>query len=77
MKQFLLYTLFFVSVSATAPCANTDSLINLVNAATVDSVKVDLLNALSKSLFSSNPDSALSIASTSKDLAEKAGSCNL
>ena len=38
-----------------------------------DSVKVNLLNALSKSYFNDNPDTAIIIATSSKVLAEKIG----
>ncbi|HUM47226.1 MAG TPA: adenylate/guanylate cyclase domain-containing protein [Chitinophagales bacterium] len=70
-KFRLLCVLFFVSLCYNAPCAVSDSLINLINSAGEDSNKVQLLNSLSKSFFADNPDSAVIIGTASKKLAEK------
>ncbi|MEO6166900.1 MAG: adenylate/guanylate cyclase domain-containing protein [Chitinophagales bacterium] len=71
VKRFLLCVLLFASIYSTAQSADVDSLINLINTTTDDSIKVNLLNSLSKSFFADNPDSAVTIAATSKNLAEK------
>ncbi|MGB3077135.1 MAG: adenylate/guanylate cyclase domain-containing protein [Chitinophagales bacterium] len=70
-RMRLFCFLFFVSVYSAALCGETDSLIKLINTAPDDSTKVNLLNTLSKSLFDINPDSSVTIAVISKDLAEK------
>ena len=61
----------FFMVSAHANEA--DSLKRLLAKNPADSVKVNLLNALSKSYFNDNPDTAIIIATSSKVLAEKIG----
>jgi adenylate cyclase len=70
-KQFLLCILLSIFVYSNASSGVADSLINLINSSTDDSIKVNLLNTLSKSFFADNPDSAVTIANTSKSLAEK------
>lgn len=49
--------------------SDSDSIKTLLSKAKVDSTKVNLMNALSKSYFSGNPDTAIKIGITSKNLA--------
>jgi len=49
----------------------TDSLRRLLTTTIPDTTRVNVLNALSKSLFNSSPDSSVTIAASSKLLAEK------
>ncbi len=49
----------------------TDSLRRLLATTIPDTTRVNVLNALSKSLFNSNPDTSVTIAAKSKLLAEK------
>lgn len=49
--------------------SDSDSIKTLLSKARVDSTKVNLMNALSKSYFSGNPDTAIKIGITSKNLA--------
>jgi class 3 adenylate cyclase/cytochrome c-type biogenesis protein CcmH/NrfG len=71
IKWRLICILLFLSIHTIAIGSISDSLSNLINTADNDSVKVNLLNALSKSFFADNPDTAVTVASTSKKLAEK------
>jgi adenylate cyclase len=47
-----------------------DSLKKILSATIADSTRIDVLNALSKSLFNTNPDTSITIAASAKSLAE-------
>ncbi len=70
-RLILINLLLFFCLNATAQNNETDSLQKLLSAKIPDSIRVNLLNALSKSYFSSNPDTAIAIAMSSKKLAEE------
>lgn len=67
----IIVLLIFVFSHSASLGAEKDSLMKLVEVAGEDTNKVNLLNAFSKSMFDTNPDSSVTIATTSKELAEK------
>jgi class 3 adenylate cyclase len=70
--RFIILSFVFLCCFHTgAWCNETDSLKRLLAADIADTTRVNLLNALSKSLFNSNPDTSVVIAASSKALAEK------
>lgn len=71
LRYFSLLLLFSFCVHSKALCNEIDSLKNLISIATSDSSKVNLLNALSKSFFKVKPDTSVTIAMSSKQLAER------
>ena len=70
-RFFIIAFLFFVCFTANAQSYETDSLTKLLSGNIPDTVRVDLLNALSKSYFSTSPDTSVTIARSSQELAEK------
>lgn len=67
---------FFIALIASfiffkTKASDSDSIKTLLSMAKVDSTKVNLMNALSKSYFSGNPDTAIKIGLVSKNLAEQ------
>ncbi|HMU47791.1 MAG TPA: adenylate/guanylate cyclase domain-containing protein [Chitinophagaceae bacterium] len=64
-------TLFFLCCNTNAQSGEADSLTKILSTNIADSVRVDVLNALSKSYFNANPDTSVTIATSSKLLAEK------
>jgi adenylate cyclase len=66
----LVNLVFFLCFRATAQNNEADSLNRLLSGKIPDTIRVNLLNALSKSYFSSNPDTAIAIAMSSKKIAE-------
>jgi adenylate cyclase len=69
--QFILISIIFLGCFCTNTFANeVDSLKKILSTNISDSARVDVLNALSKSLFNSNPDTSTIIAATAKSLAE-------
>lgn len=72
-KYFPIALLLIVAASLRAQTPEADSLRGLLNTTTVDSIRVNIMNALSKSLFSDRPDSSVNIAVRSKDIADKIG----
>ena len=70
-RLIVLIFLFLVCLQTTAQVSETDSLKRLLSANPVDTERVDLLNALSRSLLNSNPDTSVITASSSKTLAER------
>ncbi|MFT3681314.1 MAG: adenylate/guanylate cyclase domain-containing protein [Ferruginibacter sp.] len=70
--RFLVLNIFlFLSFSSKAQSNEIDSLQKLLSVPSItDSAKVDLLNTISKSFISSNPDTAIVIANSAKSLAE-------
>ncbi len=71
LRLLLTNLIFFLCFDATAQNNEADSLRRLLSAKIPDTIRVNLLNALSKSYFSSNPDTAIAIAMSSKKLAEE------
>lgn len=70
-RFILACTLFLLCYKTNAQSGEADSLTKILSTNIPDSVRVDVLNALSKSYFNSNPDTSVAIASSSKLLAEK------
>ena len=67
---------FFIALIASfiffkTKASDSDSIKTLLSKANVDSTKVILMNALSKSYFNGNPDTAIKIGTVSKNLAEQ------
>ncbi|MCB0776545.1 MAG: tetratricopeptide repeat protein [Chitinophagaceae bacterium] len=72
ISRFIIaITLLFSFCSMYAQSDETDSLNKILSGEITDSVRVDALNALSKSYFNANPDTSVTIATSSKSLAEK------
>lgn len=72
-RRFILLSIFFtVCCYSKAICGETDSLMKLLATGMADTARVNVLNALSKALSHSNPDSAIIIATEAKTLAETA-----
>ncbi|MFT3910068.1 MAG: adenylate/guanylate cyclase domain-containing protein [Ferruginibacter sp.] len=70
--RFIIVSLLFFFCSHTnAYSGEIDSLKNLLSTNLNDSVRVNVLNALSKAFFNDNPDTSVTIALTSKKLAEQ------
>ena len=67
----LLFAL--IATASRAQKSETDSLFNLVSRAKEDSVKADLLLALSKAYFSTSTNDAIKYATDAKNLSEKIG----
>ena len=68
--------IFFIALIASfiffkTKASDSDSIKTLLSRANVDSTKVILMNALSKSYFNGNPDTAIKIGTVSKNLAEQ------
>ncbi len=72
MIRFIFFNLFIICCFCNKAEANPiDSLKQLIGKSAPDSVRVDLLNALTKSLFNDNTDTALVVAESSRKLAEQ------
>jgi adenylate cyclase len=70
--RIILMNIIFFSYFHTNVFANeVDSLKKILSSTIVDSTRVDVLNALCKSFFNTNPDTSIIIASSAKLLAEK------
>jgi adenylate cyclase len=70
--QIILINIIFLTCFHTNVFANEiDSLKKILSSTIVDSTRVDVLNALCKSFFNTNPDTSIIIASSAKSLAEK------
>jgi len=67
----ILITLFFLCFKTDAQSNESDSLTKLLSTNLPDTARVDVLNALSKSYFNTSPDTSVTIAMSSKQLAEK------
>lgn len=70
-RFIFLHLIFIFSIHINAVAGETDSLKAILSANIHDTVRVNVLNALSKVLSHSNPDSAILIATEAKTLAEK------
>ncbi len=69
--QIILINIIFLSFISTSAFANeVDSLKKILLTTIDDSTRVDVLNAISKSMFNTNPDSSIIVANTAKSLAE-------
>ena len=76
MKMLKVLLLFFCVLYAGfgySQDAVADSLLNALNTTTDDTIRVNLLNQISKSYFNSSPEEARKYALQGKELAEKAG----
>lgn len=70
--RFIIISFFIlICLQANAQSGGADSLNKILSQNIVDSERVNTLNALSKNFFSDNPDTSISIAMASRDLAEK------
>jgi adenylate cyclase len=70
--KVILVNLVFLGCFYTNTFANEiDSLKKILLTTIADSTRVDVLNALSKSFFNTNPDTAIIIANTAKSIAEQ------
>jgi adenylate cyclase len=67
LMNIIFFTCFHTNVFAN----EIDSLRNILSSNIVDSTRVDVLNALCKSFFNTNPDTSIIVASSAKSLAEK------
>ena len=72
-RFIILVFLFLVSLQSAAQPNEADSLQKIFSANIADTQRVDLLNTLTRDFFKENPDTALVIAMSAKNLAEKAG----
>jgi class 3 adenylate cyclase len=70
-KALHLTVFFILSISICSTANDTDSLKAVLTKEIPDSVRVKTLNALSKCYFNSDPDTAIIILGSSKQLAEK------
>jgi adenylate cyclase len=71
MAGIVLVNIVFLGCFYTTVFANeVDSLKKILSTTIADSIRVDVLNALSKSLFNTNPDTSIVIAAAAKSLAE-------
>jgi len=69
---FTIFILFcFFCFKTNAQSNESDSLTKLLSTNLPDTARVDVLNALSKSYFNTSPDTSVTIAMSSKQLAEK------
>ena len=72
LLQIILMQIVFLGCFHTSVYANeVDSLRNLLTTKLADSTRVDVLNALCKSFFNTNPDTSIILAGSAKLLAEK------
>ena len=67
----ILNFLFLFFFSTTAFCNEIDSLKRILSTNIHDTTRVNLLNTLSKAFFNDNPDTSVTIATSSKILAER------
>lgn len=72
MIRFIFLNLFIICCFCNKAKANPiDSLKQLIGKSAPDSIRVDLLNALTKNLFNDNTDTALVVAESSRKLADQ------
>ena len=71
LQIIVVNTIFLTGFSMNAFSNEVDSLKKILLTTIDDSSRVNLLNALSKTLFNTNPDSSITIAASAKSLAEK------
>ncbi len=72
ISNIILLNIIFLGCFCTTVFANeVDSLKKILSTTIADSIRVDVLNALSKSFFNTNPDTSIVIATTAKSLAEQ------
>ncbi len=71
LQIIVVNTIFLTGFSMNAFSNEVDSLKKILSTTIDDSSRVNLLNALSKTLFNTNPDSSITIAASAKSLAEK------
>ncbi|MFM9911307.1 MAG: adenylate/guanylate cyclase domain-containing protein [Chitinophagaceae bacterium] len=71
LQIIVVNTIFLAGFSINAFSNEVDSLKRILSTTIDDSSRVNLLNALSKTLFNTNPDSSITIAASAKSLAEK------
>jgi adenylate cyclase len=71
VRIILMNIIFFTCFHTIVFANEIDSLKKILSTTIVDSVRVDVLNALCKSFFNSNPDTSIIVASSAKLLAEK------
>jgi adenylate cyclase len=69
-KIILMNTIFFSCIYTNVFANEVDSLRKILSTKIADSTKVNVLNALTKALFNSNPDTAIVIGISAKLLAE-------
>jgi adenylate cyclase len=70
-KIFFVNIIFLGCFYTTAFANEVDSLKKILSTTIADSTRVDVLNALCKSLFNTNPDTSITIATAAKLLAEQ------
>ena len=70
-RLIILNFLFLFFFSTTAFCNEIDSLKRILSTNIHDTTRVNLLNTLSKAFFNDNPDTSVTIATSSKILAER------
>lgn len=73
LKCLLLFFCFLPAVFGYSQHAVADSLLKVLNTTTDDTVKVTLLNQVSKDYFNTSPEEARKYALQAKELAEKVG----
>jgi adenylate cyclase len=71
LKNILFILFTFSSISTFAQNAKVDSLKSLLENTRNDTIRVDVLNSISNSIFSSSPDEAIEYGNKAKELAEK------
>ncbi len=70
-RFIILNSVFLFSFFANCYASEIDSLKRILSSNISDTIRVNILNSLSKSYFNDNPDTAVIIASSSRSLAEK------
>jgi class 3 adenylate cyclase/tetratricopeptide (TPR) repeat protein len=71
IQNILIHIVFLSCIHTNAFANEIDSLKKTLSTTIADSARVDVLNALCKSLFNTNPDTCIIIASSAKLLAEQ------
>jgi adenylate cyclase len=70
-RIILMNIIFFTCFQTNVFANELDSLKRILSTSIADSARVDVLNALCKSFFNTNPDTTIIIANSAKSLAEK------
>ena len=73
MKNLLIFTMLFYSITLSGQQSRTDSLFGLLSKAKEDKVRVNLLAELSGEFVNSNPDSVFLLASKGLKIAQSVG----
>ncbi len=73
MKNLLIFTMLFYSITLSGQQSRTDSLFGLLSKAKEDKVRVNLLSELSEEFGNSNPDSVFLLASKGLKIAQSIG----